>query len=63
MCFFRVAIVPAVVGKLVKKGFTVNVEENAGTLANFPNKTYEEVGAKITSVKDAYGSSTYLLIF
>ncbi|XP_032530096.2 NAD(P) transhydrogenase, mitochondrial-like [Danaus plexippus] len=58
----RVAIVPAVVSKLVKKGFTVNVEENAGTLANFPNKTYEEVGAKITSVKDAYGSNIILKV-
>lgn len=57
---FRVSIVPAVVSKLVKKGFSVNIEENAGALANFPNKAYEEAGAKITSLKDTFQSSKYL---
>ncbi|CAH2237453.1 jg12787 [Pararge aegeria aegeria] len=56
----RVAVVPAVVSKLVKKGFSVNIEENAGVLANFPNKTYEEAGAKITSLKDTYQSSKHV---
>lgn len=50
---------PAVVSKLVKKGFSVNIEENAGVLANFPNKAYEEAGARITSLKDTYQSSWY----
>lgn len=50
-------MVPAVVSKLVKKGFTVNIEEDAGALANFPNKTYEEAGAKVTSLKDTFQSS------
>lgn len=48
------AIVPAVVSKLVKKGFKVNVEENAGALASFNNKAYEEAGAKITNTKDTF---------
>lgn len=60
--FFRVAVVPAVVSKLVKKGFTVNVEENAGALSNFPNKTYEEAGAKVTTLKDTFQSSIFFLI-
>ncbi|CAH2099812.1 unnamed protein product [Euphydryas editha] len=58
----RVAIVPAVVSKLVKKGFTVNVEENAGSLANFPNKIYEEAGANITSLKDTFQSNIILKV-
>ncbi|XP_045454864.1 NAD(P) transhydrogenase, mitochondrial-like [Melitaea cinxia] len=58
----RVAIVPAVVSKLVKKGFSVNVEENAGSLANFPNKIYEEAGANITSLKDTFQSNIILKV-
>lgn len=54
--FFRVAVVPAVVSKLVKKGFSVNIEENAGAAANFPNKIYEEAGAIVTSLKDTFQS-------
>lgn len=56
------AVVPAVVSKLVKKGFSVNIEENAGALANFPNKTYEEAGAKVTSLKDTFQSGNHLNI-
>ncbi|CAH2068747.1 unnamed protein product, partial [Iphiclides podalirius] len=58
----RVAVVPAVVSKLVKKGFNVNIEENAGVLANFPNKSYEEAGAKITSLKETYKSNIILKV-
>ncbi|KAL4715246.1 hypothetical protein ACJJTC_007828 [Scirpophaga incertulas] len=58
----RVAVVPAVVSKLVKKGFTVNVEENAGVSANFPNKSYEESGAKVTSLKDTFQSDLILKV-
>ncbi|XP_063373910.1 NAD(P) transhydrogenase, mitochondrial-like [Cydia amplana] len=57
----RVAVVPAVVSKLVKKGFSVNVEENAGFSANFNNKLYEEAGAKITSTKDTFLQSDIVL--
>lgn len=58
----RVAVVPAVVSKLVKKGFSVNIEENAGALANFPNKTYEEAGAKITTLQDTFQSDIILKV-
>ncbi|XP_048006335.1 NAD(P) transhydrogenase, mitochondrial-like [Leguminivora glycinivorella] len=57
----RVAVVPAVVSKLVKKGFSVNVEDNAGFSANFNNKLYEEAGAKITSTKDTFQQSDIVL--
>lgn len=56
------AVVPAVVSKLVKKGFTVNIEENAGAFANFPNKMYEEAGAKVMSLKDTYQSSMIITL-
>ncbi|XP_041974230.1 NAD(P) transhydrogenase, mitochondrial [Aricia agestis] len=58
----RIALVPAVVNKLVKKGFSVNIEENAGAAANFPNKTFEEAGAKVTSLKDTYQSNIILKV-
>lgn len=57
------AVVPAVVSKLVKKGFTVNVEENAGALANFPNKAYEEAGAKVTTVQNTFQSSNFIFFY
>ncbi len=43
----RVAITPAVVQTLTKKGFAINVEENAGKEASFRNQDYEAAGAKI----------------
>lgn len=58
----RVAVVPAVVSKLVKKGFNVNIEEDAGAVANFPNKTFEEAGAKITNLKTTFQSDIVLKV-
>ena len=43
----RVAIAPANVALLTKKGFTVNVEDNAGLLAKFTNEEYAQNGANI----------------
>lgn len=57
------AIVPAVVSKLVKKGFNVNIEENAGAAANFPNKAYEEAGAKVTDLKNTFQSGGHHIQF
>jgi len=58
----RVAIVPATVQALVKKGFTVNVEEGAGVEANFANKEYEAAGAKILKANDVYNSNIVLKV-
>ena len=52
----RVAIVPATCATLIKKGFTINVEEGAGLKANFSNADYEAAGAKVTSSKEAFHS-------
>ena len=43
----RVATVPEVVEKLIKLGFSVNVESGAGDEANFSDDTYRAAGAQI----------------
>ena len=47
----RVATVPEVVEKLIKLGFKVAVQSDAGAEANFSDKTYAAAGAEI--VEDA----------
>ena len=54
----RVAAAPATISKLIKLGFEVVIESDAGLSALFTNANYEESGAKITtdisnSVKNA----------
>lgn len=58
----RVSVVPATVQTLVKKGFTVNVEQGAGVAANFNNVEYEAAGAKIAPVKDVLSSNIVLKV-
>jgi H+-translocating NAD(P) transhydrogenase subunit alpha len=48
----RVATVPDVVEKLVKLGFAVVVESNAGASANFSDEAYRTSGATIVVDKD-----------
>ncbi|KAJ8966256.1 hypothetical protein NQ314_003671 [Rhamnusium bicolor] len=55
----RVAITPAVTETLAKKGFTVNIEENAGIEAKFRNKDYEQAGAKLVNTQNAFNSGNY----
>ncbi len=43
----RVAAVPEVVEKLIKLGFAVRVERDAGAAANFSDETYQAAGAQI----------------
>ena len=50
----RVAVSPAVTATLVKKGFTVSVEDNAGQEASFRNQDYEAAGAKVVPKKEAW---------
>lgn len=45
----RVALVPDVVGRLVKLGFSVTVERGAGAGAHCPDATYAAVGATIST--------------
>jgi len=50
----RVALSPEGVKRLVKDGFTINVQRGAGTAAGFLDKAYEAEGAKI--VENAFKS-------
>lgn len=45
----RVAAAPATISKLIKLGFEVVIESDAGLNALFTNANYEESGAKITT--------------
>ncbi|GIY23905.1 NAD(P) transhydrogenase, mitochondrial [Caerostris darwini] len=45
----RVALSPAATATLIKKGFQVNIEKDAGLEAKFSNADYEAVGAKIST--------------
>lgn len=55
----RVAVIPSVVQTLTKKGFTVNVEEEAGKEAKFGNDQYASAGAKIVDRTKAFQSGEY----
>ncbi len=58
----RVALSPDVVSKLIKAGFQVNVEKDAGLNAGFPDEKYSEAGAKIIgSSSELYGSGEIIL--
>lgn len=56
----RVAISPTVAATMVKKGFTVNVENGAGLGSSFLNDQYSEAGAKVTD-KDSIFKSDIIL--
>ncbi|XP_043220707.1 NAD(P) transhydrogenase, mitochondrial-like [Amphibalanus amphitrite] len=52
----RVALAPVAVTALTKKGFTVQIQENAGAEASFTNDMFAEAGAEIVGKKAAYES-------
>ena len=58
----RVAQTPDSVKLLTKAGFNVVVERNAGAGALFTDEMYEEAGAKIGSVADAYAADIVVKI-
>ena len=49
----RVATTPEVAKKLVSKGFTVLLEDNAGVGSHYSNASYEEAGATVVDRKTA----------
>ncbi len=58
----RTSMVPANVAKLVKAGFSIVIEKNAGEASGFADTAYEEAGARIESDRGAIlGSSQVLL--
>ena len=52
----RVAASPKSVEQLLKLGFEVCVESQAGALASFEDSAYEEAGAKVVSADEAWKS-------
>ena len=58
----RTSMVPANVAKLVKTGFSIVIEKNAGEASGFADTAYEEAGARIEVDRGAIlGSSQVLL--
>ncbi len=58
----RVATTPDITEKLVKKGFTVLVQSDAGLAASFSDEAYLEAGAEIINeVKDLYAKADIIL--
>jgi len=58
----RVAVTPDVAGKLIKKGFEVQVETNAGLNAGFTDEEYENAGAKILDdIETLYSNADIVL--
>lgn len=58
----RVSIVPDVASKLIKKGFSIIVEQNAGINAGFTDKQYIEAGAKIVDTPEELYSSAEIIL-
>lgn len=54
--FHRVALAPAAVTALTKKGFSVAIEDGAGNEAKYINSAYEEAGAKVVDRKSAFAA-------
>ena len=58
----RVALVPAVVPSFVKAGLEVLIERGAGEKAGFPDRSYEEQGARIAADRtQVFSEATVLL--
>lgn len=57
----RVAAAPINVKKLIKKGFKVFVEKDAGKRAKYSDARYQDAGAEILSTKEIYKQSDILL--
>jgi NAD(P) transhydrogenase len=58
----RVALAPAATAILIKKGFNVNIQENAGLDSKITNDDYAAAGAKIVSSDKAFKSDLVLKV-
>jgi NAD(P) transhydrogenase subunit alpha len=57
----RVACVPDVASKLIKLGFQVQVEKDAGLNAGYTNEMYEKAGARVVSLNELYSSADIVI--
>ena len=58
----RVSISPDIVIKLIKLGYSVQVEKNAGLKSNFTNNQYIEVGATIIDSPERIWQSSDIIL-
>ena len=58
----RVATTPEVASQLIKLGFEVAVETNAGVSANFSDAAYEAAGCEIVSLDDVWSSDIVMKV-
>lgn len=58
----RVACVPDVASKLIKAGYQVQIEKDAGLNAGFTNEQYEKAGAKVIENVDQLYSNADLVL-
>jgi len=57
----RVALTPDVVKDLVKKGYNVIIESNAGIGAYYSDEAYTQAGAELSDKKAVYGNADVVL--
>lgn len=57
----RVACVPDVASKLIKSGFQIQVEKDAGLNAGFTDVMYEKAGAKVVGLSELYSSADIVI--
>lgn len=54
---------PTVTAALVKKGFTVNIEQGAGIQARFRDEDYTAAGGKISEKEAVFHSGNICMFF
>ena len=57
----RVAATPESVGKLIKPGFNVLIEKDAGIASHFKNEDYEAAGAKLVDTAELWKNSDIVM--
>lgn len=57
----RVALIPANVQSLVKKGLSVIIEQGAGHRAGYPDEDYEQAGAKLADRRTVFAQGNIVL--
>ena len=58
----RVSVTPGVAAKLIKLGYGIQIEKEAGSKANFTDSQYEGMGAKLVdSAEDLWATSDIIV--
>lgn len=58
----RVALSPDVIKQLIKKEFSVTVEQDAGIGSNFSDQDYKDAGATVGSSQDVFNADLLLKV-